>query len=982
MMKVCLALVVAVAVASDTEAPVISLNLDHVKRYGSVTKYAAGSHYIKAASAKLGGAFKNHAKSVSTGPKGGMDGGVPASKVPTDQAYTSECNLKQWDYSIKSPNTKDACRLPSVTAYDHQAGSLTHKIEATVTQYIEGAAGQQPKFHGNKGAQFKYETDGSNKPSKKFVSKVSNERGEYIFQFNVEDNNNNKAETVVYALLVRDEMKPWIDPNYAGNFRGDHNSLYNQKVERSALAAAGWEVPNAALHFHDNADEAGVTDVKVALDESFPKNNCFQGQIGFTVADHASIFGKDNSDNTFKKTVTFKTVDRVKPIEVGLTPALVEKHHIKANVDIVASGKSIECDYTDQFGIKDIKGQHASAFEDDGCQCELTPMKKNWGPKKALQKLAYGAGSCQWSYKSSVSGGKYVTPAGHKTTCNGNHNMCYGKVFKISYTSRDSSNNVYKASRSYEVVDTKIPTLEYKGRKNAHQAANADVMNFKSGDNFQNYAGHCSPGSRLKKGDNTGRCYDKNGNVVAKQYNAENDGKKNAKLFPNNKEAQDRVSVGNGKQETFRNLWVQSTEYSHIIQHSAGSLNDANALKALAENYQCTDTCDENPKKTAKWFDITGLPEKDHCKDYALAGGTDMNAGDSVFAGGKLQKALEKYRNSYNHTDAPKIASTHYSLERTGKFIMVYSCEDDAGHKTSADCRTVINEDSTKPVMRLMEDVKSAEHRIFNDGGFKYATSEWGVEKVWRSAGDGPYVDQGAECSDQVDGFMSQKIEVSGDIVNMAVPGTYFITFNCEDTAGNMADPLKRTVFVHDDECPTCMLNAGPGGKTQKVVHEASFPFNLANYGATCNDNVAGEGLLVSITGKVDVEKVGTYVLTYTTSDGENDNTGLSSFMNPDNHGQTKGKHAQNDDHRCNRCSLTADGKKAPFDKKNGFCGQPYRTVYVEDRLAPVIMLHAPALMAESSSNGWLALALASAAAGVALLGFSSRKAPATSVPV
>ena len=118
-----------------------------------------------------------------------------------------------------------------------------------------------------------------------------------------------------------------------------------------------------------------------------------------------------------------------------------------------------------------------------------------------------------------------------------------------------------------------------------------NLMNFKSGDNFQNYAGHCSPGSSLKEGDNTGRCYDKNGNVVAKQYNAENDGKKNAKLFPNNKEAQDRVSVGNGKQETFRNLWVQSTEYSHIIQHSAGSLNDANALKALAENYQCTDTC-------------------------------------------------------------------------------------------------------------------------------------------------------------------------------------------------------------------------------------------------------------------------------------------------------------------------------------------------------------------------------------------------------
>merc|ERR1740127_40110 len=85
--------------------------------------------------------------------------------------------------------------------------------------------------------------------------------------------------------------------------------------------------------------------------------------------------------------------------------------------------------------------------------------------------------------------------------------------------------------------------------------------------------------------------------------------------------------------------------------------------------------------------------------------------------------------------------------------------------------------------------------------------------------------------------MMSQKIVVCGDIVNMAVPGTYTITFKCRDTSGNSADPLTRTVYVQDDTCPTCTQDA-VNGQTTEVVHEASFPFDYDDFKATCSDDI------------------------------------------------------------------------------------------------------------------------------------------------
>ena len=63
----------------------------------------------------------------------------------------------------------------------------------------------------------------------------------------------------------------------------------------------------------------------------------------------------------------------------------------------------------------------------------------------------------------------------------------------------------------------------------------------------------------------------------------------------------------------------------------------------------------------------------------------------------------------------------------------------------------------------------------------------------------GEYTDDGATCSDNEEGDISNQVEVSGQVVNMSVPNTYEIYYNCSDGEGNAAQTLKRTVVVVPD---------------------------------------------------------------------------------------------------------------------------------------------------------------------------------------
>merc|ERR1712137_1292667 len=332
----------------------------------------------------------------------------------------------------------------------------------------------------------------------------------------------------------------------------------------------------------------------------------------------------------------------------------------------------------------------------------------------------------------------------------------------------------------------------------------------------------------------------------------------------------------------------------HVIQHSAGYTRDVQIIQFIGDGTKqaCSDDCCGTRPVTTSW-----------------------------------------------HTGSCSGPVTTFNTLKPASYFVKYSCTD-CNALTTTKCRTLINEDHTKPIIDILgEDEKTIEASYHKN-----------------------YVDDGATCSDQVDGVISQQVEVSGDVVNLSKTGTYKITYKCQDAAGNAADAATRTVIVKDTTCPTCEFN-GP----QNVTREASFPYE--DLGATCTDNIDGNLGAATVTGTFDVEKVKDYFLTYTTQD--------------------------------------KSGNKQ--------CKPYVRKIVVQDTLKPVISLHFnnkvihksdasdfgtngkdqpnpaglaasnPNFMAETqtSVNGWVIGAIASAVTGVALLGFSMKKnTVATSVPV
>merc|ERR1712057_27309 len=129
------------------------------------------------------------------------------------------------------------------------------------------------------------------------------------------------------------------------------------------------------------------------------------------------------------------------------------------------------------------------------------------------------------------------------------------------------------------------------------------------------------------------------------------------------------------------------------------------------------------------------------------------------------------------------------------------------GHTTSV-CRDILNVDHTFPIIQIL--------------GSDQMTLE--------ATHQGNYIDDGAACSDQVDGVISQNVEVSGDVVNLSKVGTYTITYNCKDSAKKAAPAARRTVHVAQTSCPKCTMygeHTGVSAPNDKfaLTHEASFPY-------------------------------------------------------------------------------------------------------------------------------------------------------------
>ena len=111
-------------------------------------------------------------------------------------------------------------------------------------------------------------------------------------------------------------------------------------------------------------------------------------------------------------------------------------------------------------------------------------------------------------------------------------------------------------------------------------------------------------------------------------------------------------------------------------------------------------------------------------------------------------------------------------LVTDGKYEVIAKLKDEAGNISIDTTENEIVIDTIKPVITL--------------NGDSEITLIVGEE----------YVEPGATCNDNVD--EDCEVVISGDTVNTAVPGTYVIIYNAQDSAGNSADPISRTVRVKE----------------------------------------------------------------------------------------------------------------------------------------------------------------------------------------
>ena len=185
-----------------------------------------------------------------------------------------------------------------------------------------------------------------------------------------------------------------------------------------------------------------------------------------------------------------------------------------------------------------------------------------------------------------------------------------------------------------------------------------------------------------------------------------------------------------------------------------------------------------------------------------------------------------------NLTSSVQVSGT-VDLQTVGPYLLTYSVTDSSGIEVNA-TRTVNVVDTTAPVITL--------------NGSATVTHEAST----------PYLDAGAGWTDTVDGQGSLN---GAGAVNVAVVGSYQLTFDYTDAAGNAAARVIRTVNVVDTTAPVISLTGD-----QEVSHQVWQAY--LDDGATGIDSVDGNlTSSILLVNPVDLNQPGRYVLTYNLTD-------------------------------------------------------------------------------------------------------------------
>ena len=172
-----------------------------------------------------------------------------------------------------------------------------------------------------------------------------------------------------------------------------------------------------------------------------------------------------------------------------------------------------------------------------------------------------------------------------------------------------------------------------------------------------------------------------------------------------------------------------------------------------------------------------------------------------------------------------------------GEYIITYDVSDSVGNSAEQKTRTIIVFDDTPPVITL------------------FGNSEMHLECP------AAYHEPGVNAFDECDKEMSMLVVIGGT-VDTATPGTYFITYDVQDRAGNNAVQQVRTVLVEDTTAPVISLQGA-----NPLVLSCHADYIEPGYTAidACDGTLTASVIVDS--SAVDIHAEGFYTVNYSVAD-------------------------------------------------------------------------------------------------------------------
>ena len=269
-----------------------------------------------------------------------------------------------------------------------------------------------------------------------------------------------------------------------------------------------------------------------------------------------------------------------------------------------------------------------------------------------------------------------------------------------------------------------------------------------------------------------------------------------------------------------------------------GDTVDTSTVGQYTVTYDCTDTAGNVAAQVLRTVNVQSAPDTDVPVIIITGSANIQLTVDETYT--------EQGAVCDDDVDADKPATVGGDTVDTstvGQYTVTYDCTDTAGNVAAQVLRTV--------------NVQSAPD---TDAPVIIITGSANIQLTV----DETYTEQGAVCDDDVDA--DKPATVGGDTVDTSTVGQYTVTYDCTDTAGNVAAQVLRTVNVQsapDTDAPVIIITGS--ANIQLTVDET-----YTEQGAVCDDDVDADKPATVGGDTVDTSTVGQYTVTYDCTDSSN----------------------------------------------------------------------------------------------------------------